>query len=181
MTRQEHASMHDRDAIIRPLDLPSLTALRLYKPSPDHIRQASRALGFELAGPPNTFTAGPAKTARLAPAEWLVTQGPPMHEIAARLAGILHHASDIRPGKHRQHGVEGVKLATAKLNGEVQERRGYSSQAAVRRVEYRYNVSVRLYGEASLAVFSEEHTHPSVVFHRVHVHRRPVRGGVFCP
>lgn len=91
--------MHDQDAIIRPLDLPSLTALRLYKPSPDHVRQASSALGFELAGPPNTFTAGPARTARLAPAEWLVTQGPPMPEIAARLAGILHNASDIRPGK----------------------------------------------------------------------------------
>ncbi|MBU6156990.1 MAG: hypothetical protein KJS87_08660 [Alphaproteobacteria bacterium] len=91
--------MHDQDAIIRPFELPSLTTLRLYKPSPDHIRQASLALGFELAGPPNAFSAGSPRTARLASAEWLVTQGPSVPEIAARLAGILHHANDIRPGK----------------------------------------------------------------------------------
>lgn len=91
--------MHDRDAIIRPLELPSLTTLRLCKPSPDQIRQVSLALGFELATPPNTFTAGSPRTARLAPAEWLVTHGPSVDVISARLAGTLHHTSDMRPGK----------------------------------------------------------------------------------
>lgn len=83
---------------VRPCAVPRLTKLCLLRPSDADIRVASAKLGLELPLAPNTIEGTP-KTARLAPGEWLIFDGPNVAEIAMKLGSTVHAASDPTPGK----------------------------------------------------------------------------------
>lgn len=84
---------------VRPAPLDRLVALRLLAVTDADVAAAGEALGLPLATAANRWTGGAAQTLRLGPQEWLISAGPGAEEMAGRLDGVLHHASDVTPGR----------------------------------------------------------------------------------
>lgn len=108
--------MRDSEPITQAIVLPRSTGLRLHRPSEDDLRRASAALDVELARPANMWSDVNPKCARLAPAEWLIIDGPTVGEIAYKLRDVLHHAQDLTAGKVGW-AIQGLDAATFIANG----------------------------------------------------------------